>query len=219
MKVIIIGGIAAGMSAAAKLKRSNKEAQVIVYEKLPYISFGGCGLPYYVGQFFNNHEQLFARTPEQAIQSGIELHVEHEVLKVNVAEKTVQVKNLKTGEVFSQDYDRLMIATGASPAKPPIKNIDLENVHTLRSMEDGHILREKMQSDAIKKVGIIGAGFIGLEVADAARKLGKEVYIFQQSDRILKGTFDKEVTDILEEEVKKEGINLKLGATVTGLCS
>ncbi|MBE6024542.1 MAG: CoA-disulfide reductase [Cellulosilyticum sp.] len=217
MKVIIIGGIAAGMSAAAKLKRSHKEAQVIVYEKSPFISFGGCGLPYYVGQYFDNHEQMFARTPEQAIQSGIELYVEHEVLKVNTEEKSVEVKNLKTGEVFTQNYDRLMVATGSSPVIPPIKNIDLKNVHTLRNMEDGHILREKMQDESIKKVGIIGAGFIGLEVAEAAKKMGKEVSIFQSGDRVLKATFDKEITDILEAEIQKEGVNLYLNTMVTGL--
>ena len=216
MKVIIIGGIAAGMSAAAKLKRSQKEAQVIVYEKTPHISFGGCGLPYYVGGYFDRAENLFARTPEQAIASGIELHVEHEVLNVNASEKTVEVKNLKTGEIFTETYDKLMVATGANPVIPPIKNIELDNIYTLRNMEDGNILREKMQDESIKKVGIIGAGFIGLEVAEAAKKLGKEVTVFQSGDRVLKGSFDKEITDILEEEIQKAGVTLRLNTMVTG---
>ena len=217
MKVIIIGGIAAGMSAAAKLKRSQKDAQVIVYEKSPHISFGACGLPYYVGRYFDNHEQMLARTPEQAAKSGIEIYVEHEVVHVNVEEKKVQVKNLKTGEVLTQDYDRLMVATGANAIIPPIKNLELKNVYTLRSMEEGHILREKMKEDSIQKVGIIGAGFIGLEVAEAAKKLGKEVYIFQLEDRVLKATFDKEITDILEAEIQKEGVKLYLNTMVTAL--
>ena len=216
MKVIIIGGIAAGMSAAAKLKRSQKEAQVIVYEKTPHISFGGCGLPYFVGGFFDRAENLFARTPQQAIESGIEVYVEHEVLSVNPEEKTVEVKNLQTGEVFIEAYDKLMIATGASPVVPPINNIHLENIYTLRDMKDGHILRAKMQDESIQKVGIIGAGFIGLEVAEAAKKLGKEVTVFQSGDRVLKGSFDKEITDILETEIKAAGVDLHLNTMVTG---
>ncbi|MBP3887360.1 MAG: CoA-disulfide reductase [Cellulosilyticum sp.] len=216
MKVIIIGGIAAGMSAAAKLKRSQKEAQVIVYEKTPHISFGGCGLPYFVGGFFDRAENLFARTPQQAIESGIEVYVEHEVLSVNAEEKTVEVKNLQTGEVFTEAYDKLMIATGASPVVPPINNIHLENIYTLRDMNDGHILRAKMQDESIQKVGIIGAGFIGLEVAEAAKKLGKEVTVFQSGDRVLKGSFDKEITDILETEIKAAGVDLRLNTMVTG---
>lgn len=216
MKVIIIGGIAAGMSAAAKLKRSQKEAQVIVYEKTPHISFGGCGLPYYVGGYFDEAEKLFSRTPEQAIASGIELYVEHEVLQVNAEEKTVEVKNLKTGEVFTETYDKLMVATGASPVVPPIQNIHLDNIYTLRDMEDGEILREKMQDPSIQKVGIIGAGFIGLEVAEAAEKLGKQVTVFQSGDRVLKGSFDKEITDILETEIRDSGVDLHLDTMVTG---
>lgn len=217
MKVIIIGGIAAGMSAAAKLKRICKEAEVIVYEKASYISFGGCGLPYFVGGFFDQANQMLARTPEQAVEAGIKVHVQHEVLDINVQEQTVRVKNLVTGEVFTENYDKLMMATGANPVVPPIKNINLKNVHTLRNMEDGHALRSKLQDVSIKKVGIIGAGFIGLEVAEAAKHMGKEVCIFQSSDRILKETFDQEVTDLLEVELREQDINLYLGTKVIAL--
>ena len=206
MKVIIIGGIAAGMSAAAKLRRVNSEAEVVIYEKSPYISFGACGLPYYVGGFFENHDQMFARTPEAATKSGIQVQVEHEVLEVDTQSRRVTVKNLKDDKVFIDQYDKLMIATGASAIIPPIKNLELGHVHTLRSMEDGHILREKMKDSSIQKVGIIGAGFIGLEVVEAAKKLGKEVSVFQLEDRVLKEVFDKEITDLLEEELRKNNI-------------
>lgn len=217
MKVIIIGGIAAGMSAAAKLKRNQKEAQVIVYEKSPHISFGACGLPYFVGGFFDNYKEMIVRTPEQAIKSGIEVYVEHEVVKVNVQEKTVEVKNLKTHEVFKEAYDKLMISTGASPIIPPIKNLELKGVYTLRSMEDGQKLREKMHDVAVQRIGIIGAGFIGLELAEAAKKLGKKVSIFQLEDRILKSAFDKEITDILEAELREVGVDLYVNTMVTAL--
>lgn len=217
MKVIIIGGIAAGMSAAAKLRRVNPEAEVVVYEKLPYISFGACGLPYYVGGFFDNKNQMFARTPEAAQKSGISIKVEHEVISVNPERKTVQVKDLKNNTVSTEQYDKLMIATGAHAIVPPIKNLNLNHVHTLRSMEDGDILKEKMKTKQVQRVGIIGAGFIGLEVVEAALKLGKEVCVFQLENRVLKEVFDKEITDIIEAELKEEGVKLYLNSKVVAL--
>lgn len=217
MKVIIIGGIAAGMSAAAKLKRTQKDAQVIVYEKSPHISFGSCGLPYYVGRFFDNPDQMIARSPEAAIASGIEVYIEHEVLSINTKEKSVQVKNLKSGELFTEGYDKLMIATGSDPVVPAIENATLKNVYTLRNMKDGDLIREKLKDPSIQTIGIIGAGFIGLELAEAITHLGKKAVIFQSGDRILSNTFDKEITDILEESLEANGIELLLDAKVTKL--
>ncbi len=214
MKVIIIGGIAAGMSAAAKFRRLDKDAEIKVYEKTPIVSFGACGLPYFVGGFFDNENQMIARSPEKFKETGIDISVEHEVLSVDVANKKITVKNLKTNETFEDNYDKLMIATGASAIIPPIKNFNIENVHTLKSMEDGKILKEKMKDENIKKVAIIGAGFIGLEAVEAAKEYGKEVSVFQLEDRILKEVFDKEVTDLLEEELKNKGVNLFLNSKV-----
>ena len=217
MKVIIIGGIAAGMSAAAKLKRTCKDAEIIVYERSSHISFGACGLPYYVGGFFDNENQMLARTPEQVSKTGISVMIHHEVIKVDPKDQIIVVKNLESGLSFTEHYDKLMIATGASPIIPPIANVNLKNVYTLRQMADGHILRDKMKDPNIKKVGIIGAGFIGLEIVEAAKKMHKEVHVFQLEDRILKDTFDKEVTDLLEEELKREEVSLYLNTMVTGL--
>lgn len=214
MKVIIIGGIAAGMSAAAKFRRLDKDAEIKVYEKTPIVSFGACGLPYFVGGFFDNENQMIARSPEKFKETGIDISVEHEVLSVDVANKKITVKNLKTNETFEDNYDKLMIATGASAIIPPIKNFNIENVHTLKYMEDGKILKEKMKDENIKKVAIIGAGFIGLEAVEAAKEYGKEVSVFQLEDRILKEVFDKEVTDLLEEELKNKGVNLFLNSKV-----
>lgn len=217
MKFIIVGGIAAGMSAAAKLRRLDKEAEITVYEKQSYVSFGACGLPYYVGGFFDNHEQMLVRTPEQFRESGINVQTEHEVIAVDTKAQTVKVKNLGTGEVFEDTYDKMMIATGASAIVPPIQNLDLENVHTMRSLEDGHILREKLQKEEIKTVGIIGAGFIGLEAVEAAKKCGKEVAVFQLEDRVLKEVFDAEITVYLEDELKAHNVALHTGTKVVAL--
>ena len=217
MKVIIIGGVAAGMSTAAKLKRADKEAQITVYEKSKHVSFGACGLPYFVGNFFEDSNKMIARTVEQFNTSGITVNIEHEVLNVDTNNKCVTIKNLVNDEVFTDTYDKLMIATGASAIIPPIKNVDLKQVYTLKSMEDGHALKEAMQNEELKRVAIVGAGFIGLEVVEAAKQYGKEVHVFQLNDRVLVDTFDKEVTDLLEEELRSHGVHLHLGQTVTEL--
>jgi len=217
MRVIIVGGIAAGTSAAAKLRRIDPNAEIIIYEKSDIVSFGACGLPYYVGNFFDDSKNMIARTPEAFIKSGVEVKVLHEVTTIDFNNKKVKVKNLKENKEFEDYYDKLMIATGASSIIPPIKNVNLKNVYTLKSLEDGENLKNLIRDDKNKKVAIIGAGFIGLEAVEAAKHYGKEVSIFQLDDRILKDVFDKEITDLLEEELKNQGVNLYLKESVTEL--
>lgn len=217
MKVIIIGGIAAGMSAAAKFKRLSPKDDVVVYEKGDIVSFGACGLPYYAGGFFDDTREMIARTPEEFRESGVEIHTKHEVIDVDFSGKSLKVKNLTTGEVLEENYDKLMIASGARAIIPPIKNSDLENVVTLKSMDDGSKLRELLASDEYKKVTIIGAGFIGLEAVEAAKHKGKEVTVIQLQDRVLQEVFDKDITDLLEEELRESGVNLLLSETVVEL--
>lgn len=217
MKVIIIGGIAAGMSAAAKFKRLSPNDDVVVYEKGDIVSFGACGLPYYVGGFFDDSNEMIARTPEAFREAGVEIHTKHEVTNVDFSNKKVTVKNLNTNEVLEESYDKLMIASGARAIIPPIKNIDLENVVTLKSMDDGNKLRELMSKEENKKIAIIGAGFIGLEAAEAAKHRGKEVTVIQLQDRVLQEVFDKDITDLLEEELRENGVNLLLSETVIEL--
>ena len=217
MKVVIIGGIAAGMSAAAKFKRLSPKDDVIVYEKGDIVSFGACGLPYYVGDFFDDSREMIARTPEEFRESGVEIHTKHEVIDVDFSNKKLKVKNLITDEILEESYDKLMIASGARAIIPPIKNIDLENVVTLKSMDDGNKLRELMANDEYKKVAIIGAGFIGLEAVEAAKHRGKEVTVIQLQDRVLQEVFDKDITDLLEEELRESGVELLLSETVVEL--
>lgn len=217
MKTIIIGGIASGMSAAAKLRRLDKNAIITVYEKSPYVSFGACGLPYYVGRFFYGEHEMIARTPEQHRDAGIEVYESHEVLKIYPDTKIVKVRNLITRDIFEDEYDNLMIATGATAIIPPINNIDLENVHTLKSLEDGEALRTKIIKKNIKHVSVIGAGFIGLEAVEAILEYKKQVSVFQLTDRILKDVFDKEVTDILETELRAHKVDLHLSTEVIAL--
>ena len=217
MKIVIIGGIAAGMSAAAKYKRLCPNDEVIVYEKGDIVSFGACGLPYYVGGFFEDSNEMIARTPEKFKESGIDIFTKHEVLEVDFDAKSLKIKNLEKNEEFTESYDKLMIATGARAIIPPIKNVNLENVITLKSMEDGNKIRALLSNPEIKNVTIIGAGFIGLEAVEAAKKKGKEVTVVQLQDRVLAEVFDKEVTDLLEEEIRSHGVNLLLNETVLEL--
>lgn len=217
MRVIIIGGTAAGMSAAAKLRRVNKDVEIVVYEKRDYVSFGACGLPYYVGNFFDDTNNMIARTKEKSIDSGIDVLTKHEVFEIDVHEKRIEAKNLLTGEDIEDNYDKLIIATGAIPVIPPMKNMNINNVFTLHTMEDGIALKKAMENTKLKKVAIIGAGFIGLEVVEAAKQYGKEIRIFQRGDRILNAPFDREITDLLELELLDNQVGLSKNSTVTEL--
>jgi len=215
MRIVIIGGIAAGMSAAAKAKRMAKNSEVIVYEKGRVISFGACGLPYYVGDFFDNPNGMIARTPEQFRESGVEVNINHEVLKVDTDKKILVVKNLETGKSFESSYDKLMIATGAEAILPPIEGLKtLKNIFTLKSIDDGIELKKTMLKEENKEVVVIGAGYIGLEVVEAAKKLGKNVRVIQLDERVVPLSFDSEITDIMEEEMRSHGVKVHLGEMV-----
>lgn len=217
MRVVIIGAVAAGMSAAAKLKRIKPEYDVVVYEKTNVVSFGACGLPYFVGGFFDDPNNMIARSPEKFRELGIDLKIFNEVVKVDTVSKKIIVKNLETNVEFEDSYDKLMIATGASSIIPPIKNVKLENVSTLKTMNDGIKLKELLSKEENKKIAIIGAGFIGIEAIEAAKQLGKEVIVFQSQGRVLEQAFDQEITDVLEEEIKKHNVDLRLEEFVSEL--
>lgn len=214
-KIIIIGGVAAGMSAAAKAKRLNPELEIVVYEKTDIVSWGACGLPYYVGDFYQDANIMIAREPEQFAKDGIVVKSLHEVIDIDITKKEVLVLNKKTGEKFYDSYDEVIVTTGASAIRPNIKNIDSENIFNLKDFRDGIELKKAMLKEENKKVIIIGAGYIGLEAGEAARHLNKEVKIIQLSSRVLPGSFDKEITDLMEEELNNtETLDLHLEESV-----
>ncbi len=215
MKVIIIGGVAAGMSAASKIARTDSSAEVVVYEKGGFLSYGACGLPYYVGNFNDDYRRMIARTQEQFTQAGIKTHLFHEVLKVDVDKKQVIVKDIKNGNMFADSYDKLMIATGASSIVPPFPGVEMMGVHVLKTLEDGIFLKEYAAMSEIKNVSIVGGGYIGIECAEAFLNLKKNVRIIEAADRILT-PFDKEMSDMAEKELEKHGVKLHLGEKVKG---
>lgn len=216
MKIIIVGGVAAGMSAAAKASRVDSSAKITIYEKTDIVSWGACGLPYYVGDFYQDPKNMIARPVEKFIESGMDIRIFHEVIGVDTNKKEITVKNLKTGEILKDSYDKLMIATGASAIIPPIKNIDAKGVYLLKSFDDGLTLKEEMLKDEYQDIIIIGAGYIGVEVIEAAKHLNKRsIRVIQLTDRILTESFDKEITDVLEDEIKShQDVNLHLSEMV-----
>lgn len=213
MKVVIIGAVAAGMSAAAKLKRIKPNFEVVVYEKTDIVSFGACGLPYYVGGFFDDSNMMIAREKSKFIESGIDLKTFKEVIDVDTDNKIITIKDSLTKEVFTDNYDRLMIATGASSIMPSLDK-SYENLSTLKDMNDGIKLRELINKEEINNIVIIGSGFIGIETIEAAKKLNKNIHLIGRSNRILSKVFDKEITDLLEEELRKNNVHIHLGETV-----
>ncbi|SER41456.1 NADPH-dependent 2,4-dienoyl-CoA reductase, sulfur reductase [Gracilibacillus ureilyticus] len=215
MKLIVIGGVAAGMSAASKLKRVNPEAEITVYEKGDYVSYGACGLPYYVSGENNDHTKMIARTKEEFRDRGIDVRTRHEVVKVAPERKQVMIRNYESGQLFIDHYDKLMIATGTMPIVPPFDGLELGNIHVLKTMEDGILLKEKINKPHINNVVIVGGGYIGIELAEAMHTLGKNVRIIEQADRILT-PFDPEITEIATKHLQEKQVALHLNESVKG---
>ncbi|MEI3607198.1 CoA-disulfide reductase [Pseudogracilibacillus sp. SE30717A] len=213
MKLIVIGGVAAGMSAASKLKRMKSDAQIVVYEKGAHVSYGACGLPYYVSGENDDHTKMIARTKEQFEEAGIDVFLHHEVVKVAPERKQIMVKNIENGDVFIDHYDKLMIGTGTIPIKPPFEGLELENIHVLKTLEDGIDLKNIAHQDDVENIVIVGGGYIGIEVAEAMRYIGKNVSVIEQADRVLTN-FDSEITDLAEKELSKQGVQLLLNEKV-----
>lgn len=213
MKVLIIGGVAAGMSAASKLKRMAKDTRIIVYEKGNHLSYGACGLPYYVSGENDDYKKMIIRTKEQFEKIGIEAHLQHEAVKLVPEKKQVMIRDRTSGRLFLDNYDKLLIATGASPVVPDIPGVSLKNIHVLKTLEDGLSLKQAADNTNIRDVTIVGGGYIGIEVAEAMLRLGKKVSIIELSDRIL-NNFDAEITDIVTSHLSEKGVIVHLGEKV-----
>lgn len=207
MKIIIIGGVAAGMSAASKIKRIDRSAEVVVYEKGKHLSYGACGLPYYISNDNDDWHKMIARTRDEFEAQGIITNLEHEVIKVFPKDKKVLVRNLTSGDMFIDNFDKLMIATGSSPIIPPIPGTWLNGVFTLKSLEDGILIKELSCNSSIKDVVVVGGGYIGIEVVEAMSKLNKNVRCIEASENIL-SSFDSEISKIAAQEIVNNGVKL-----------
>ncbi len=210
MKTIIIGGVAGGMSTAAKLKRELKDEQVVVYEKTSEVSYGACGLPYYVSDENDDIDKMRIRSVKGFQKAGIEVYTNHEVIHVNPDKKEITVKNEEG--TFTDSYDRLVIATGASPIIPLIPNADHPKVYQLKTLQDGEAL--KQASEEATSVAIIGGGYIGLELAEAFTTRNMKVSVVERLEHVL-AIFDPEFSDMVEEHLIENGVDLYLSQSVT----
>lgn len=211
MKIVIIGGVAAGLSAATKIKRENKEAVVTVYAKGQFISYGSCGLPYFLTDTIKTHTELISKDPERLkLEYGIQTHTNHEVIHVDSAKKQITVKDLSSNRTFVDDYDELVIATGAASVLPNVKGLDEVHCFQLRDLEDGIQLKAEILKPENKRVLVIGSGYIGLEVVEALSDYGKEVTLVNRSENLLK-SYDQEVSDKILELLISRSVKLHLG--------
>lgn len=216
MNILIIGGVAAGTKVAAKLKRENRNNEVTIITNSKDISYAGCGLPYYVGNLIPTREQLIVNTP-QSFSALTEVNVitKTQVVELNRKEKTVYALHLDTGEKQQYHYDKLVIATGASPIKPPIDGVDLKGVYFLRTPDDAVMLREAVESGNMKRAVIVGGGYIGLEVAENLSNQNVKVSVIDMAEHILPG-FDLEMAEYVENHLADRGVitftNTKLEA-------
>ncbi len=215
-KMVVVGGVAAGMSAAAKAKRTDPELEVVVYERTGYVSYGGCGLPYFVAGLFDDPRRLVARTPEQFARQGIRVHIRHQVEGIDPERREVRVRNLETGEAFVDAYDVLVLTTGGRPARPPIPGLDLPGAFPLRTVEDGIRLRRFLEREGPRRAVILGGGYIGVEMAEALRTRGLEVTIVEALPQILPG-FDPEMAERVREHLEAHGVSVLTGHPVTAL--
>ncbi|MBM7542008.1 FAD-dependent oxidoreductase [Amphibacillus cookii] len=215
MKLVVIGAVAAGTSAAAKARRNDDNAEIVVYEKDQDISYSGCGLPYYIG---GEIEDIDALTPRDPIffkkKYNIDIFTRHEVVNVDPKEKMVTVKNLATGEQFDDQYDKLVIATGASPVLPPIQGVDHGHVFALRHVQHARDIRQFIEDKQPKSAVIAGTGFIGFEMLENLKSEGIDVTIVEKMSKITPN-LDQDMAEYLEDQLKKKAITILKEATIT----
>lgn len=216
MKVVIVGGVAGGATAAARIRRLDEQAEIIVFERSGFVSYANCGLPYYIGNVITEPAALTLQTPKSFLDRfRVTMKVRHEVTALQPDKKTVSVKNLETGEEFEESYDKLLLSPGAKPTQPKVPGTGIEKLFTLRTVEDTFRIKEYIEKHQPKSAILAGGGFIGLELAENLRELGMEVTIVQRPKQLM-NPFDPDMAAFIHNEMRKYGIKLVLGHTVEG---
>jgi NADPH-dependent 2,4-dienoyl-CoA reductase/sulfur reductase-like enzyme/peroxiredoxin family protein/TusA-related sulfurtransferase/rhodanese-related sulfurtransferase len=214
-KIVVIGGVAGGASFVARMRRLDEDAEIILLERGPHISFANCGLPYYIGGTIRNRDSLLIQTPENMHSLfNIDVRVEQEVTSVDPTAKSVAVKNLQTGESYTETYDYLVLSPGAQPIKPPIPGIDTAPVFTVRNVPDVDALKNYIKEHEVKHAIVIGGGYIGLEMADNLHELGLNISIVEQAKQII-GTMDYDMAAVVSGHMLSKGVHLYLDDGVT----
>ena len=217
LRIVIIGGVAGGMSAATRARRMNESASIIVLEKSGYVSFANCGLPYFIGGQIREEQSLFLTTPERVAERyRIDARVRHEVTRIDRQAHIVEGVNHQTGDAFSLPYDKLILAPGASPIIPDISGIDAENVFVLRNVEDAQRLQNYLAQTQAKRAVVVGAGFIGLEMVEALHSRGLHVTVVEKSPHALPA-LDEQMSGWIEQELEKHRIDVRVGQGLAAL--
>lgn len=216
MKVVIVGGVAGGATAAARIRRLNEQAEIVVFERSGYISYANCGLPYYIGDVITDRSDLTLQTPESFFSRfHVNMKVRHEVTAIHPEKKEVTVKNLETGEEFEESYDKLILSPGAKPTQPRLPGVGLDKLFTLRTVEDTFCIKDYINANHPKSAVLAGGGFIGLELAENLQELGMDVTIVQRPKQLM-NPFDADMASFIHNEMRKHGVKLALGHTVEG---
>lgn len=216
MKVVIIGGVAGGATAAARIRRLDEQAEIIVFERSGFISYANCGLPYYIGGTIEDEKDLTLQTPESFWKRfRVKMNVHHEVLSIHPESKSVTVKNLETGTVFTERYDKLLLSPGAKPIKPNLDGADSDMIFTLRTVEDTLKIKKYINTHQPESAVVVGGGFIGIEAAENLRNLGINVTLVEAAEQLM-NPFDGDMASFIHAEMRKNGINLMLNTMVEG---
>ena len=215
MKIIIIGGVAGGMSAAARLRRLDEKSDIIVIEKSGYVSFANCGLPYYIGGVIKEKDNLLLETPSTLKEKfNLDVRVKSEAVSINREKKEIKIKNIETNDEYTESYDKLLISTGAKPFVPDIKGLEEAGYLTLRNIEDMEKISSCIDSDGYKNAVIIGGGFIGLETAENLKHKNINVTIIEKADQVM-APLDPEMASFIHGEIKRRNIALYLNSDIT----
>lgn len=216
MKIVIVGGVAGGATAAARIRRLDEQAQIVIFERSGYISYANCGLPYYIGDVIEDSEELTLQTPENFYDRfRINVQVHCEVTAIHPERKSVSVRNLETGQEFEECYDKLLLSPGAKPVQPRLPGVGLDRVFTLRTVEDTLKIKAFLNENHPASAVLAGGGFIGLELAENLRELGMDVTIVQRPKHLM-NPFDADMAALIHGEMRRNGVKLALGYTVEG---
>lgn len=211
MRIVIIGGVAGGASCAARARRLNEQAEILLIERGPFVSFANCGLPYYVGDVIREESNLLVASPELFKQRfNIEVRTGQEATAILPAERKVEVRELSSGRDYQLEYDALVLAPGASPLRPPLPGLDREGVFALRTMPDARAIRDFITSRQAKRAVVVGGGFIGLEMAENLVHRGLEVSLVEMLPQVMP-PFDPEMASLIAERMRSKGVRLLLG--------
>lgn len=216
-KIVIIGGVAGGASAAARARRLSEDAEIIMFERGPFVSFANCGLPYHIGGDIQERSKLLLQTPESFLaRFNVDVRVMNEVVSINRQDKTVTVKNLLDGSEYQENYDFLLLSPGAGPVVPPIPGIDNPLTHSLRNIPDMDRIIKTIETNKVEHATVVGGGFIGLEMMEAFHQLGVKTTLVEMADQVMTPV-DREMAGFAHAEIREKGIDLRLSVALSSV--